>query len=249
MTPLIPKTRFFPESARREPPPPRRCSDGSLLSEDEEGNSNRLMVGDKNSRTRPYYLRRCKRVRPTNIESLPSELLSDILVRLSADHLYDRVRLACLRWYHIIHSYDFVNAQIQHSTCGLLLCCREVWGGHHPILITATQGGRIETSEFTYLYRGMLINCCNGLCLETYCRRRIPYIINPATKQSFIIPSVGGRQGDNPFLFCFYFLLFPFAFCSESRKGRESVSEYSLLASDIKERAERAVREKQRDWV
>ncbi|XP_057775477.1 zinc finger BED domain-containing protein RICESLEEPER 2-like [Salvia miltiorrhiza] len=104
------------------------------------------MIGDKKSRTRPYYLRRCKRVSPKNIESLPSELLSDILVRLPADHLYDRVRLVCRSWYHIIHSYDFVDTQIQHSTCGLLLCCREVWGGHHPILITATQGGRIETS-------------------------------------------------------------------------------------------------------
>ncbi|XP_057775469.1 uncharacterized protein LOC130994444 [Salvia miltiorrhiza] len=78
----------------------------------------------------------------------------------------------------------------EHSTYGLLLCCREAWGGHHPILLTASQGGRIETSEFTYLYRGKLINCCNGLCIEAYCRRRIPYITNPATKQSFIIPSL-----------------------------------------------------------
>ncbi|XP_057776488.1 uncharacterized protein LOC130995273 isoform X2 [Salvia miltiorrhiza] len=159
------KIRLFPESARREPPPPpRRCSDGSLLSEDEQGNSNRSVVED--SRSRSYYFRRCKRVRPTNIESLPSELLSDILVRLPADHLYDRVRLVCRRWYHIIHSYDFVNTQIQHSTYGLLLCCIGVWGGHHPILITATQGGRIETSEFTYLDRGRFLNSCNGLCLE-----------------------------------------------------------------------------------
>ncbi|XP_057785352.1 putative F-box protein At3g52320 [Salvia miltiorrhiza] len=148
------------------------------------------MVVYKNSRSRPYYLRRCKRVRPTNIESLPSELLSDILVRLPADHLYDRVRLACRRWYHIIHSYDFVDTQIQHSTYGLLLYCICVWGGHHPILITATQGGRIETSEYTYLYRGKLINCCNGLCIEAYCRSGYPYIINPSTKQSFIIPSL-----------------------------------------------------------
>ncbi|KAL6545593.1 hypothetical protein OROGR_009467 [Orobanche gracilis] len=77
-----------------------------------------------NPRTCPYYLRRCKRVRPTHIESLPDKLLPDIFIRIPTDHLYDRARLVCRRWYCIIHSYDFVSTQIQHSTYGLLLSFR-----------------------------------------------------------------------------------------------------------------------------
>lgn len=147
-----------------------------------------------NLRTRPYYFRRCKRVRPTHIESLPNELLSDIFVRIPADHLYDRARLVCRRWYRIIHSYNFVNTQIQHSTYGLLLsfprAFRRDWAGHHPILITATQGVRVETSELSYLCRNNLFISCNGLGVELYCITKLPYIINLTAKQSFILPSI-----------------------------------------------------------
>ncbi|KAL6494905.1 hypothetical protein OROGR_030824 [Orobanche gracilis] len=198
----FPRRRKFPESARREPPPPRRCSDGSLLSE-EERNSNTSMVGDDKGlypkcRTRPYYFRRCKRIRPTNIESLPNELLSDVLVRLPADHLYDRGRRVCRRWYHIIHSYDFVTRQTQQSTYGLLLSSpkHELWdSGHHPIFLTATQGP-IEASEFSYVFRNTISNSCNGLGTEAYTYFELPYIINPATKQPFVIPPMISRNCD-----------------------------------------------------
>ncbi|KAH6832708.1 hypothetical protein C2S53_015752 [Perilla frutescens var. hirtella] len=153
------------------------------------------MFVDLNSRTRPYYSRRCKRVSSTNIESLPDELLFHILVRLQADYLYDRARLVCRRWYHLIHSHAFVNTHLQHSAYGLLLCFRE-WGGH-PIFVTATQG-RIQTSEFSYKCRSHLWGSFNGLAMEMQFSNREGYfvhIINPATKQGFDLPSFSFSGG------------------------------------------------------
>ncbi|KAL6563429.1 hypothetical protein OROGR_002388 [Orobanche gracilis] len=144
-----------------------------------------------NSRTRPFYFRRCKRVRATDLESLPDELLSSILVRLPADYLHYIARLVCRRWSHIIRSYAFVNNQIQHSTYGLLFSCYTMEDSYHPIFVTLTQEGRVEMSEFSYKCTSK--TNCNGLVMH---EKRILfqpntiYIANPATKQSFITPLI-----------------------------------------------------------
>ncbi|KAH6763607.1 hypothetical protein C2S52_021040 [Perilla frutescens var. hirtella] len=153
------------------------------------------MFVDLNYRTRPYCSRRCKRVSSTTIESLPDELLFHILVRLQADYLYDRARLVCRRWYHLIHSHAFVKTHLQHSAYGLLLSFRG-WG-HHPIFVTVTQG-RIQTSEFSYKCRTYLWSSCNGLAMEIHYSGRDHYshhIINPATKQPFVLPSFSFSSG------------------------------------------------------
>ncbi|KAH6769571.1 hypothetical protein C2S52_014374 [Perilla frutescens var. hirtella] len=159
------------------------------------GNSDTSMVGvDFNSRTRPYYSRRCKRVRSTNIESLPDELLFHILVRLPADHLYDRARFVCRKWYHIIHSSAFINTHVQHSTYGLMLSV-ESYSSGRPIFVSATAQGQIETSEFSYKCRVRILGSCNGLgweCQVTY--RNVPHIINPATKQVFMLPPLSSEM-------------------------------------------------------
>ncbi|KAL6524410.1 hypothetical protein OROHE_016081 [Orobanche hederae] len=89
----------------------------------EERNSNKSINRGKhlylNYRTRPFYFRRCERARATDLESLPDELLSSILVRLPADYLHHIARLVCRRWSHMIRSDAFVNNQIQHSTYDL----------------------------------------------------------------------------------------------------------------------------------
>ncbi|KAH6832706.1 hypothetical protein C2S53_015750 [Perilla frutescens var. hirtella] len=172
----------IPPSARRQPPPPGRSSAPAIQT---------CLVKEEIQlhRTRPYYSRRCKRVSSTNIESLPDELLFHILVRLQADYLYDIARLVCRRWYHLIHSRAFVNTHIQHSAYGLLLSDRE--GGGYPIFVNATQG-RIQTSEFSYKCRTHLWGSFNGLAMEIHygdCDRYFIHIINPATKQPFVLPS------------------------------------------------------------
>ncbi|KAL6530436.1 hypothetical protein OROMI_028325 [Orobanche minor] len=156
--------------------------------------SNSSMVGANlkrvylNSRTRPYYLRRYKRERPTDIQSLPDELLSDILVRLPANYIHDVARLVCLRWYHIVRSSSFINSQIQHSTYGLILRYHQV-GGVRPFLVTATQDGQIETCELSYKFRMGLYSSCNGLALDYNCKNELLHILNPATKQELVLPS------------------------------------------------------------
>ncbi|KAL6493787.1 hypothetical protein OROGR_031696 [Orobanche gracilis] len=152
------------------------------------------MVGDDvkrvylNPRTRPYYLRRCRRARLTDIQSLPDELLSEILTRLPADYIHDMARLVCLRWYHIVHSPDIVRTQIQHSTYGLMLSCQLVGGHNRPVLVTATEGGQIETCEFSYRCKTRLYGSCNGLALDHDFLYNLLSVMNPATKQHLVLP-------------------------------------------------------------
>ncbi|KAH6833847.1 hypothetical protein C2S53_019411 [Perilla frutescens var. hirtella] len=163
------------------------------------------MVGEKRlylkSRTRPYSFRRCKskRVRSTNIESLPDDVLFHVLACLPADYLYDIARLVCRRWYHIIHSHAFVSTQIQRSTSyGLLLSCYSLFESGHPVFVNATQCGRIETSVLSYKCRMSILCSCEGLGLEfqlDFNCSRVPHIINPATKQVFKLPSFPSRPG------------------------------------------------------
>ncbi|KAL6533537.1 hypothetical protein OROMI_027649 [Orobanche minor] len=150
-------------------------------------------------RTRPYYSRRCKRVRPvttiTSIESLPNELLSDILLRLPADYLHDRARFVCHRWYCLIHSYHFVHTQIHHSTYGLLICRER----SYPLFMTATptQLGQIEMSEFSRICTTR-ISSCNGLALDLNFRTKLLHVINLATGQTRVLPSSSTCVRDIP---------------------------------------------------
>ncbi|KAH6830026.1 hypothetical protein C2S53_001317 [Perilla frutescens var. hirtella] len=145
------------------------------------------MVGGLKSRTRPYYSRRCKNVSSTNIESLPDELLFDILVRLQADDIYERARVVCRRWYHIIHADAFINTHLHHSTYGLLvpehgLLCS------HLIYLSATEQGQIEIFDSSWKCRSTAWGSCNGLVLMLNTKWTSLYILNPATRQTFLLP-------------------------------------------------------------
>ncbi|XP_057775967.1 putative F-box protein At5g62660 isoform X1 [Salvia miltiorrhiza] len=177
-----------PKLASRKPPPPRRsCTNGSVSDPHSDILSRESMIY---IRSRAYYFRRCKKKRPmpTNIESLPTDLLFEILLRMPADHLYERARLVCRRWCHIIHSHAFINAQMHGATYGLLLSPPN-WIITLPRYVTADADGGIHTSKITHLSKSRVVATCNGLELEAkgYQFPRL-VIVNPATKQSFHLP-------------------------------------------------------------
>ncbi|XP_057776101.1 uncharacterized protein LOC130994936 [Salvia miltiorrhiza] len=164
-----------PKLASRKPPPPsvrRCCTDGS--------------VSDPHSHILSRESMICiRKERPTNIESLHTELLFEILLRLPADHLYERARLVCRRWCHIIHSHAFINAQMHGATYGLLLSPLN-HNNTLPLYVTADADGGIHTSELNHISELGVLATCNGLELEGNFPRLV--IVNPATKQSFHLP-------------------------------------------------------------
>ncbi|XP_057775976.1 uncharacterized protein LOC130994876 [Salvia miltiorrhiza] len=169
-----------PKLTPSKPPPPRHCcTDGSVS----DPHWDILSRESMKIRSRAYYSRRCKKGMPTNIESLPTDLLFEILLRLPADHLYERARLVCWRWYHIIHSHAFINAQMHGATYGLLLAPLD--DNTLPLYVTADADGEIHTSELNGISEDVLATC-NGLELEGSFPRLV--IVNPATKQSFHLP-------------------------------------------------------------
>ncbi|XP_057776202.1 uncharacterized protein LOC130995069 [Salvia miltiorrhiza] len=169
--------------AFRKPPPPRRCcTDGGVSDPHSDILSRESMI---HIRSRAYYSRRCKEGMPTNIESLPKELLFEILLRLPADHLYERARLVCRRWYRIIHSHAFINEKMHGATYGLLLS--PVKGNTLPLYVTADADGGILKSELNHISKLGVLATCNGLVLELD-DKRFPRLANPATRQSFLLP-------------------------------------------------------------
>ncbi|KAL3624444.1 hypothetical protein CASFOL_031112 [Castilleja foliolosa] len=212
-----------PPSFRQPPPPPRRHSSGSPmvkltdshLNTEEEGNSvidvPKKRVKVKNGRSHSYYLRSLK----TNINSLPDEIVFDILVKIPAQDIYSTVRPVCLKWYRMIHTHNFVNTHLHRSTYGLLIQNRS----SPPFTLTfmaLSRQGRVELTTLNY-DPGFTIWCnsCNGLILETERDDKYTlYISNPATMQRLSLP----RSPIPLFGICFLFSVIAYASLSMKYK-------------------------------
>lgn len=122
----------------------------------------------------------------TNINSLPDDLLVEILLRVPTLDIHENSRLVCGRWYRTIRSDNFVQSHLCRSRAGLLLGKH---GGAPTIFVTAPAEGGIEVSKSSYKSGFQLLTSCNGLILgvETY-RENAPYIVNPATRTRFDLP-------------------------------------------------------------
>ncbi|KAL3624451.1 hypothetical protein CASFOL_031119 [Castilleja foliolosa] len=187
-----------PPNVRQPPPPRRRQSSGSTMDKltdsqvntEEEGKSvidvPKKRVKVKNgSRSHSYYLRSLKK----NINSLPDEIVFDILVQIPAQDIYNTVSPVCRKWYQMIHTHTFVNTNLHRSTYGLLIQNRS----SEPFTLTfmaLSRQGRVELTRLNYEPEfTMWCNGCNGLILET--ERDDPfvlYITNPVTMQRSPLP-------------------------------------------------------------
>ncbi|KAL3614276.1 hypothetical protein CASFOL_042361 [Castilleja foliolosa] len=194
----------------RQPPPPRLPSGGSQIggltdselnivpttkrNEDEEDSVIDVPKRPIKVKSRPYYLRRCKRLNflKTDINSLPDEIVFDILVHLPAQDIYVAAMSVCLKWYQMIHTHKFVNAHLHCSTYGLLIQSQVYFGSRtHLTFIAKSQQGRTELTRLSYKPRIEIIWCgsCNGLILESeHVNSGTLYITNPITQQHFALP-------------------------------------------------------------
>ncbi|EYU23298.1 hypothetical protein MIMGU_mgv1a009193mg [Erythranthe guttata] len=127
------------------------------------------MVGSKsncvyvNGSNRPYYHRRCKgKISSTNIESLPDELVFDILLHLQSEDIHRGARLVCKKWYNTVRTRNFRCARLRNSTVGLLIHSS---GDERPIFLTLEKG-RVEMSKLSYKIPGRVWTSCNGLILD-----------------------------------------------------------------------------------
>ncbi|KAK6137279.1 hypothetical protein DH2020_028971 [Rehmannia glutinosa] len=158
-------------------------------------NYSSAMAGDDcvslKCRVRPYYLRRCKRVTLTNIESLPDDMVFKILLHLPVEDIYNVAKFVCRKWYHIINSHNFIYTHLQHSS-GLLIQHLGAFSSS-PIFVSMSRG-QIEISKLSYKFRDIVWTSCNGLLLErTLKYGSILYVSNPVTKQHFALPPLNRR--------------------------------------------------------
>ncbi|KAL3629267.1 hypothetical protein CASFOL_026489 [Castilleja foliolosa] len=150
------------------------------------------MVECNNCSTHTSYLRSSKEKSLTKIESLPDEVLFEVLVRLPAHDIYDPARLVCRKWYHMIHSHTFINAHLQRSTYGLLFHSMF----QDSFFMALGESGRVQIFENRYNKLECPIQTsCNGLVLGSQDRTNNSlYVSNPATRQIFNLPPLVGHE-------------------------------------------------------
>ncbi|KAL3615692.1 hypothetical protein CASFOL_041353 [Castilleja foliolosa] len=135
------------------------------------------------SKTCPPYERNMPKA--TNIESLPDDVLFEILLRVPAQHLYDSSRLVCHKWFNMIKTRKFAHSHFQRSTPGLLAV--DLLKIEHTFM--TMQNGRIEMSKWSYGNSHIVESSCNGLVLEVDLNLK-RYITNHVTKQRFALPTL-----------------------------------------------------------
>ncbi|KAL8031935.1 hypothetical protein ABFS82_13G060700 [Erythranthe guttata] len=182
-----------------QPPPPssvRRTVEASSLMDPnsnsvltEDAADSKMVGGECNHacvsrRIRHYYSRR----RKTNMESLPDELVFQILLDIAAQDIYKGARFVCKKWYDIIHSRNFIYRHLHCATPGLLF---QSYKPLRRLVFVAMHNGRIKISKFSYKFRRRALSSCNGLIVESDLDDIYAlYIVNPATKQRLALPPV-----------------------------------------------------------
>ncbi|CAA0812096.1 Unknown protein [Striga hermonthica] len=183
-----------PSVLRQPPPPPGRggSKDGSQTTEVNQPISEMIRHNpvSNNLRSRPYYFRSCKKMRPTDISSLPDEIVFKILLHLPAQDIFNVARLVCPQWYRMIHSIDFIHEHLHRSPPGLLIQNIEDKTAQRSPIFACVDRGQIEISKLDYKFRDAVWTSCHGLILEGDLKARFTIIAaNPATKQHFSVPT------------------------------------------------------------
>ncbi|KAL3626456.1 hypothetical protein CASFOL_030005 [Castilleja foliolosa] len=186
------QVKIKPPPVLRQPPPPHRDRAGSTMAvpttkKTEIVPIKRAKLNNGQSQSRPNYKRSDFLIK--NINSLPDEVVFDILAQLPAQDIYSAVMNVCLKWYKIIHTHTFVDTHLHRSTDGLLVQNRVSQTTRLTFLALSRQG-RVELTRLNYEPKyGIWCNGCNGLILEWDCVNQSSfYITNPATKQHFALP-------------------------------------------------------------
>ncbi|KAL3615465.1 hypothetical protein CASFOL_041126 [Castilleja foliolosa] len=125
----------------------------------------------------------------SNINSLPDEIVFDILARVPAQDIYGAVRSVCLKWNQMIRTHKFVNTHLHHSTYGLLIQKR-IQRSLKLTFMSLSRQGQIELRSLNYdLEHRIWCSSCNGLILECERENKLAlYITNPVTMQRFSLP-------------------------------------------------------------
>ncbi|KAL6505655.1 hypothetical protein OROHE_023034 [Orobanche hederae] len=110
---------------------------------------------------------RCKRARPTDIQSLPDELLSNILTRLPADYIHDVARLVRLRWYHIFSCRMRLYASMEYKVV-VPLKNRGKSGDWFLAILTVGVDESWRDVPVKHLSSSMSLLCKSGVINEGY---------------------------------------------------------------------------------
>lgn len=139
-----------------------------------------------------------------SIDSLPDDLLLEILARVPAEDIHEYARLVCRKWGRIIRGDRFARAHFRRTCSGLLLA-EFSDAGSSPAFLAAAQGG-IQISKLRCKIDFPVLAGCNGLILgmelaENYRQYHLDpttkrFVVNPATNRRFELPPFGSIGGE-----------------------------------------------------
>ncbi|KAL7122775.1 hypothetical protein ACP275_01G064700 [Erythranthe tilingii] len=133
-----------------------------------------------------------RRRKSFDTESLPDDLVFEILQHLPAQDIYDSAMLVSKKWHKLINSRSFIYEHLRRSTHGLAIKCYDC---KHAVFIE-TQRSQIKISKLHNHEFGdiSIWRSCHGLILESVDSDFSAYtnalhITNHVTKQTINLPT------------------------------------------------------------
>ncbi|EYU36887.1 hypothetical protein MIMGU_mgv1a007747mg [Erythranthe guttata] len=171
-----------------------------MANTEKENLEKKLDDGKCSRRSRPYYPRRSKDKglsSKTNIESLPDEMVSRILLELDAEDIYESAMLVCRRWYNITCTHNFKQEHLEHSSPGLVILSKSV--SQAPSLVTISRrGGIVTIRNLKHPKRNLCSKYwANGLALENCYSRDNYFVANHVTNKRIALPRYSAPEDSN----------------------------------------------------
>ncbi|XP_010277836.1 PREDICTED: F-box protein At3g07870-like [Nelumbo nucifera] len=135
--------------------------------------------------------RRRKKNSKVDLENIPEEIISSILVNIPAHKLYE-LRSVCKQWFKLISEPNFIDQHLSRSEPGLLVQYHH-W--RYMTVFLEMKGERFRVRDLNLKLRfGSRIHAsCNGLILlEGVNQAGGLFVANPVTKQCMKLPPRSG---------------------------------------------------------
>ncbi|KAI4332089.1 hypothetical protein L6164_017026 [Bauhinia variegata] len=130
----------------------------------------------------------------SSLDSLPNDIVSNILHRLPAQFLYKSAKLVCKTWAEILQLPCFINSHLHHSESDHGFLIQQPRSPYNAQFVHTTRDWKIQVKDLNLKFPGKISGSSDGFLLIN--RRATSssvvelYVANPITMQVLKLPSL-----------------------------------------------------------
>ena len=127
----------------------------------------------------------------SSFDSLPNDVVTDILLRLPAQFLHSSARYVCRTWAEISQSPCFIKSHLHHSECGFL-----IQDAHSPYKVQSlhARDWELKETDLNSKFPGKIRGSSDGVLLINKSGSVMDlYVANPVTMQVLKLPNLPSK--------------------------------------------------------